>query len=84
MDEPTTLTMERMYAAALFRLAQRGHGVERFAGLADDDDERPIVHDGIAVAELGREHDLDVAAQQMLQIILADHADVVATSRRQR
>ena len=64
--------------AALFRLAQRRHGVERFAGLADDDDERLIVHDGIAVAELARQRDLNIAAQQVLQIVLADHADVVA------
>ena len=63
--------------AALFRLAQRGHGIERLARLGDDNDERLIVHDGVAVAEFGREHDLDIAAQQMLEIVLADHADMI-------
>ena len=64
-------------AAALFRLAQRGHGIERFARLGDDNDKGLIVHDGVAVAEFGREHDLDIAAQQMLEIVLADHADMI-------
>ncbi len=67
-------------ATALFRLAQRGHGVERFARLGDHDNERLVVHDGVAVAELGREHDLDIAAQQVLEVILADHADMVRRS----
>ena len=39
--------------AALFRLAQRRHGVERFARLADDDDKRSVVYNRVAVPELG-------------------------------
>ena len=37
---------------ALFGLAQGGHGVQRLTGLADDDDQIALAHQGVAVPEL--------------------------------
>ena len=40
-------------------LTQRGHGVKRLAGLADNNGKRPFVYDRTAIAELGGQNDLD-------------------------
>lgn len=71
------MTMDRMRAPA-FRLPQSRHGVQRLAGLADDDDQIPRPHDGVAVPEFGGETHLHRAAEHPLQIVLAHHAHMVA------
>ena len=61
-----------------FGLAQRGHGVQRLAGLADDDDEGLLVDQRIGIAELRGQGDIDLHAQQPLEVVFADHAHMVA------
>ena len=63
---------------ALFGLAQGGHGVQRLAGLADDDDQIALAHQGVAVPELRRQADLHRPAQQPFQGVFAHHAHMVA------
>ena len=63
--------------AQLLGLPQGGQRVRRLAGLADDDDQRLVVHDGVTVAELRRQRHLNRDAQHLLQEVLAHHADVV-------
>ena len=65
-------------AAKALGLPQGGHGIQRFAGLADEDHQGVIVHQRIAVAELRGEAHLHWAAEQALPVILADHAHMVA------
>ena len=63
--------------APLFGLPQGGHGIQRLAGLADDDDQVPFPYDGVAIAELGGQAHLHAAPQHPLQVILAHHAHMV-------
>ena len=58
-------------------LAQRGHGVERLAGLADNNGKRPFVYNRAAIAELGGQNDLDRHPRQLFEVILADHAHMI-------
>ncbi|MES4793077.1 MAG: hypothetical protein C4321_08940, partial [Chloroflexota bacterium] len=67
------------------RLVRRGlgeparlHGVEGLARLTDADHERPGVEDGVAVAELARDVDLDRQASPVLDGVLGHEARVVA------
>ena len=62
---------------ALLRLAQSGHGIQRFAGLTDDNDQIALADNGIAVTKFRRQANLYRAAQHTLQIILAHHAHMV-------
>ena len=64
--------------APLLGFPQCGHGVQRLAGLADDDCQITGADDGIAVPELGGQTPLHAAAQHPLQIVLAHHAHMVA------
>ena len=68
--------------SARFGFAQRRHGVERLARLADDDGERRPVHDGVAVAEFGRERHLHGDARELFQVVFADHTDVIRRAAR--
>ena len=53
-------------------------GVGRLARLAEDEDERPVVERGVAIAEFARVFDLDRQVRQPLDQILADQRRVPA------
>ena len=58
-------------------LTQRGHGVERLAGLADNNGKRPFVYNRAAIAELRGQNDLDRHPRQLFEIVFADHAHMI-------
>ncbi len=64
------------------RLAHGLEGVDRLAGLAHADHERPLVEDGVAVTELRRDVDLRGEAGPSLDRVLGDEARVVARAAR--
>ena len=60
------------------RLAQGAQGVGRLARLAQDEDERPVVERGVAVAELAGVLDLDRQVGEPLDQVLAHERGVPA------
>ena len=60
------------------RLAEGAQRVGRLARLAEDEDERPVVERGVAVAELAGVLDLDRQVGQPLDQVLADQGRVPA------
>ena len=73
---PTTLTSPRVRAPAALGLADRRQRVGRLARLGDADDERAVVHQRVAVAELGRVLHLDRHPRHLLEHVLADQGRV--------
>ena len=65
-------------AAAPLGLPQGGHSIQRLTGLTDENDQRMIVHQRVAVAEFRGQTHLHRAAEQALPVVLADHAHMVA------
>ena len=61
---------------ALLRLLQRGERVGRLARLADRDDDRAVLDDRVAVAELAGVLDLGRDLREVLDEVLADHRRV--------
>ncbi len=60
--------------AALLGLLQRRERVGGLAGLADRDDDRAVLDDRVAVAELAGVLDLGGDLREILHQVLADHA----------
>ena len=65
-------------AAPALGLPHGGHSVQGFSRLADDDDQSLFVHQRITVPELGGQHHLHRAAQQLFPAVLAHYAHMVA------
>ena len=75
---PTVLTIARVGMAPPLRLAQGAQRVGRLARLAEDEDQRPVVERGVAIAELAGVLDLDRQVGQPLDQVLADQGRVPA------
>ena len=75
---PTVLTIASVGMPAALGLAQSTQGVGRLARLAQDEDQRPVVERGVAVAELAGVLDLDGQVGEPLDQVLADQGRVPA------
>ena len=63
-------------AAGAACLVHGGESVDGFAGLGDGDDERALIEDGLAVAELGGVIDLGGDAGEAFEVVAADERGV--------
>ena len=65
-------------AAQPLGFPQGSHGIQRLAGLADENDQGVFIHQRVAVAEFRGKTYLHRAAQQPLPVVFADHAHMIA------
>ena len=75
---PTVLTIARVGWPAPLGLAEGAQRVGRLARLAEDEDQRPVVERGVAVAELAGVLDLDRQVGEPLDQVFADQRRVPA------
>ena len=56
------------------------HGIQRLSRLADHNDQRPVIHNGVHIPEFGGQRHFHRNAQDPLQVILSDHPHMVGRS----